>query len=361
MPITSLAPGNGVIGLGTSGNPWTTIYGTTIYQGGTQVANTDDARFPSSDQKAALAGSSGTPGAGNTYLTQLDRSSVWFLEGVTGLTGGGATKLDGYSTTGVTVDLVVVLIDGSTRRFYQLVSGTDAESSPNVIRPDDYNAGTNAKVWKLRDVDTDGDNLAIAFSASNYTPTDATVAGHLEGIDTVLGDVLTTRTGVRRTLVKTAHEMIANTGTPTIGSITFGSIKLQCAQLTNAAIMSALVAFRLPDEWDTSVPLKFKLEWSGDTTNTGDVCFKVKAALFTDSADLTGALGTAHQFNDSFTTLKYLQLTAGFAPTPSGTGRLCVLDIERTYNDATDTYTGVVYLTAVHCQYAESTTEPSAW
>jgi hypothetical protein len=359
--MSALIKGNGFTDIGTSGNPWTAGYFTDLQRGGVDVATEDDARFPSADQKAALAGSSGTPGSGNKFLTQADRSRVWFLEGVTGLTGGGGTKLDGVSTTGVNVDLVVVLIDGSTRRFYQLVAGTDAESSPNVIRPDDYNGVSNAKVWKLRDVDTDGDDLAIAYSAANYTPAAATVAGHFEGMDDVLADVLTTRTGVYRTLTKTAHEMIANTGTPTIGSITFGSIKLQCAQFTNAATMSALVAFRLPDEWDDSVPLKFKLEWSGDTTNTGDVCFEVKAGLFEDADDLTAALGTAHKFNDSFVTIKYLQLTAGFAPTPSGSGRLCVLDIQRTYNDATDTYTGVCYLTAVHCQYAESETEPAAW
>ena len=143
--------------------------------------------------------------------------------------------------------------------------------------------------------------------------------------------------------------------------MTFGSIKLQCASLTNAAIMSVLVAFRLPDEWDTSVAPKFKLDWSGDTTMSGDVLFAVSGRLFTDSDDLTAALGTAHTFIDSFTTIKYRQLTNGFSPTLAGSGRLCVLNIERTYNDAADTYTGIVYLNAVHCQFKESTTEPSVW
>jgi hypothetical protein len=35
---------------------------------------------------------------------------------------------------------------------YQLVSGTDAENPPStfVIRPNDFNISTNAKVWKQR-------------------------------------------------------------------------------------------------------------------------------------------------------------------------------------------------------------------
>lgn len=34
-------------------------------------------------------------------------------------------------------------------RYYELVSGTTAESSPTVIRPTDYDGTTNQKVWKL--------------------------------------------------------------------------------------------------------------------------------------------------------------------------------------------------------------------
>ena len=33
---------------------------------------------------------------------------------------------------------------------YQLVSGTDAENSTFVIRPNDFSISTNAKVWKQR-------------------------------------------------------------------------------------------------------------------------------------------------------------------------------------------------------------------
>lgn len=38
--------------------------------------------------------------------------------------------------------------DDNQFRFYELVSGTDAESLPDVVRPTDFNATTNQKVWK---------------------------------------------------------------------------------------------------------------------------------------------------------------------------------------------------------------------
>lgn len=72
--------------------------------------------------------------------------------GITGLTGGGATNLDGLATvTGdfSVVGSVVLIVLGGALNAYQLVTGTDAEASPSVIRPDDFNISTNAKVWKL--------------------------------------------------------------------------------------------------------------------------------------------------------------------------------------------------------------------
>ena len=79
-------------------------------------------------------------------ITDLLRNLV----AVTSLTGGGAGKLDGITTVGVTVGVIAIVHAGTTFSFYELVAGTDAESSPDVIRPDDYAGGTNEKVWKKR-------------------------------------------------------------------------------------------------------------------------------------------------------------------------------------------------------------------
>lgn len=79
-------------------------------------------------------------------ITELNGIEVlWSVDGYI----GGTTNLDGISTINKAVPRMFMFIhptDGG--RIYRLVEGFDAESSPDVIRPDDYNALTNAKVWK---------------------------------------------------------------------------------------------------------------------------------------------------------------------------------------------------------------------
>jgi len=390
--MAAIIPGNGKTDLGKTGTPWTNGYFDNLYKGGNAVVTTNDNRLVTTDQKAACAGSAGSPSSTNKFLTQADLTRVRFLVGVTGTYGGSAAYLNAVTTVGLTAGMLAMFVDtngGSPLvRMYELVTQDPSPGSPpDYVQPNDH--ATSGFIWVLRtaalppsapdfifggDDPIDADKLVIDFTPANYTRNDTPaevddltqLSSHLNGIDLKLASVLTTRTGVYRTLTKSAHEFMVGTGSPAIGSITYGSINLQTAGLTNAAIMSVRVAFRLPDEWDTSAPLKFKLEWSGDTTpstpGTNDaVLWAVSGRLFADSSDLTAALGTAHTFTDVLTAIKYTQLTGGFSPTLAGSGRLCVLDVQRTFNDTSDTYTGVAYLTAVQCQYKESATEPSVW
>ena len=82
--------------------------------------------------------------AQSNYEVMLNRPDI------TGLTGGGTTNLDGIPTTGLAVGTIIIVYDGSESRIYRLTAGTDVENPPAVIRPDDFNATTNAKVWKVR-------------------------------------------------------------------------------------------------------------------------------------------------------------------------------------------------------------------
>jgi hypothetical protein len=66
---------------------------------------------------------------------------------ITGLTGGTATDLDGIPTVGLAEGTMVAVFDGSETRIYRLTSGTNPESSPGVIRPDDFADPGNTKVW----------------------------------------------------------------------------------------------------------------------------------------------------------------------------------------------------------------------
>lgn len=71
----------------------------------------------------------------------------FFRMGITGLTGGGSTNLDGVATVGVTPPYLIGIVVSGSLRFYLLQTGTDAEASPGIIRPDDYSPATNEKVW----------------------------------------------------------------------------------------------------------------------------------------------------------------------------------------------------------------------
>lgn len=66
----------------------------------------------------------------------------------TGLTGGGDSNLDGIETVGVPVEVRAAVVISTNISFYRLRAGTDAESSPGIIRPDDYAAVSNEKVWE---------------------------------------------------------------------------------------------------------------------------------------------------------------------------------------------------------------------
>ena len=102
-----------------------------------------------------VRGEEGTPTTAqqpDNYLTK-DRV-IEYLPLIVGLTGGGSTKLDGVASPALPLGKLVALVDNSTNpavlRTYELDASTAAESSPDVIRPDDYNATTNARVWRLR-------------------------------------------------------------------------------------------------------------------------------------------------------------------------------------------------------------------
>lgn len=108
-----------------------------------------------------------SPSNVDAALLATKAESIEYLRGVTGLTGGGATKLDGLQTAGKrSAGHLVSLIDDASPamlRVYELAAGTTAESSPTVIRPDDYNASTNAVVWLLRTSKT-------TFNPDDYLP-----------------------------------------------------------------------------------------------------------------------------------------------------------------------------------------------
>jgi len=93
-------------------------------------------------------------------LAQYDMRNIANLYAITGLTGGGTTKLDGYVTTDVLpgFQLQIFAAIGSLNQLatFRLYAGTDAtntdpDAGPVIVRPADFHASTNAKVWKRLD------------------------------------------------------------------------------------------------------------------------------------------------------------------------------------------------------------------
>lgn len=78
--------------------------------------------------------------------TASDNRYVIWRGDITSVHGGGASSLDNLATAGGVWD-GRLLIDNNGG-VWAMKPGTDADNGVSVIRPTDYNASTNAKVWK---------------------------------------------------------------------------------------------------------------------------------------------------------------------------------------------------------------------
>jgi len=129
-------------------------------------------------------------GAGYTSAPTPDFSSG----GGTGAAGTSvltAQCLDAIPTVDLPTGLVVFFVLADAVQFYVLAAGTDAESSPDVIRPDDYAIGTNEKVWKLASTLGSGGSGSAAWgditgTLANQTDLQGALDAKADAVD--LGD-----------------------------------------------------------------------------------------------------------------------------------------------------------------------------
>lgn len=116
-----------------------------------------DASLPILDLSVPFRGwtVTGTPLVGQM---QAGASAVLNVSSVSRLVGGSRSALDGIPTALVSTGARIVMrhaASGADLHYY-LRAGTDSEVIPWTIRPDDYDIGTNAKVWVLTQVMKDG-------------------------------------------------------------------------------------------------------------------------------------------------------------------------------------------------------------
>jgi hypothetical protein len=70
------------------------------------------------------------------------------MQTLTAYTGGGAGALDSLVVTSAHVGMRAHVRSGTDFTAHYLRIGTDSESSPAIVRPDNYNGVSNAFVWE---------------------------------------------------------------------------------------------------------------------------------------------------------------------------------------------------------------------
>jgi hypothetical protein len=97
-------------------------------------------------------GTGGGGGGGSVAPTVPTVNILRTESGITSLTGGTSSALNGIATNNSSaypVNICVFLPSLNPPTLYQLKAGTDAENIPFVVRPTDYGA-SNQKVWIQR-------------------------------------------------------------------------------------------------------------------------------------------------------------------------------------------------------------------
>lgn len=151
----------------------------------------------------------------DSFLNILDQS----FNGVAGWKNGLNTisGLKAVATTTLTVGVITAFRDtdnGDALRFYELVAGTDADNSPQLVRPTDYNGSTNQKVWKIATFGNQGKGFISTWDlSSNVFPGGITTfQGNIwKGINGGLSTSLTTTDGSK---VPEGALMMANKDNP---------------------------------------------------------------------------------------------------------------------------------------------------
>lgn len=208
----------------------------------------------------------------------------------------------------------------------------------------------------------------VRFECDTNIPTSTTVVLTMPSADLDLDNVLTSRTGVYRTISFPAGAMTPRTTAGAASGteeLTTNDIDLDFFDFDAATDEGVQVAFMMPDEWDLST-VKFKFIWKdATTTGTGNVVWGVRGVAVSNDDALDATFGTAVTVTDAFITAGDNHVSdATAAVTIGGTpalGDLTILEFYRDADNGSDTYTQDARLLGVVMQYQESTTEPSQW
>jgi|GEM_PF-4593009 len=199
--------------------------------------------------------------------------------------------LKGIATVNLAVGFQRTYRDaGGNLLSYKLDAGTDAESSPTILRPDDYAATTNEKVWRqattpggngvdrqdaalaalrAQDPQIAGETFQLTDTPQEgqffYDPTDTTTAD--DGIDVIV----TTANNRRLKRVKLGREELAKPNN--LSELAFSGGKARRSPLADIAARNALTDIGLNEKvlvQDASVDVNITSGWAWQRwLNTG--------------------------------------------------------------------------------------------
>lgn len=84
--------------------------------------------------------------------------------GITGLTGGGSTNLDGVPTASMVSAMYVIATEAGTG-VWELVGSQEPHDPPRVVHPQDFDLDNNARVWRLAPAMPEAVQAALAGGA----------------------------------------------------------------------------------------------------------------------------------------------------------------------------------------------------
>jgi hypothetical protein len=142
------------------------------------------------------------------------------------------TSLKDIETVSMPFTTLITFVDttaGNVIRVYELCNETTAESSPTVIRPNDYATTTNEKVWRLRSSQTESE-FARAFaeeivfdkSEIDYAPHELT--GDVQFTVSASGNLVNQFSSAIQTIITDGTHAVSFNGFQFIYGITNGGI-----------------------------------------------------------------------------------------------------------------------------------------
>jgi len=287
-------------------------------------------------------------------------------------------------------------------RVYELTAGTDSESSPTIVRPNDYDGTTNQKVWKIAVAGGD-------FLYTGQSPATKTLNGITAGDDL---SVLTVSQIIAKILapyvnpVWNSFSVSGQSTTVEVGTTLSGSKTFTWSITANSGVVSTidikdvtggttLVAGTANDGSQAATVATLQLNsngatqvWKGTLHDTGTTVQDIDSSPFTVTArykvffDEVSAFPTTSaqvraltqsQFISGPTTIDLAIGTTGLKRSiwlPAGHSITKVEDVENLYNNITSDYVGTSFSvndaggtpragTLYNCGYASPYEDPT--